>query len=330
MRLNSIALCSVCCALLCGNVFADAKCEGSGTKWTAAAKSGDLEEMELIYNNCFGKKLDFSADSKGRAALEAAVENGHRNVVEWLDSIIEKRERAMGGHQFNLREANEDGKPMMIVAVENGHKDVVKYMLSKAMDPNIYVDLSKNNFGKKPLIVAAEKGFKDIADLLLTGQGYKKADPDLQDRYGQTALMYAAEKGNVSVVKLLLEHDADTEIKDEFKRTALMYAVENGHLNVAELLLDHGAKINRTDKKKKTAMDYAEGNKEMTKLLMKYIDRPENQKKDGLVKRVWKKVTNKGDKNLSADSEATLNGDDAETGQNIDDLISSTETLVGE
>ncbi|MBO4405987.1 MAG: ankyrin repeat domain-containing protein [Alphaproteobacteria bacterium] len=329
MKLNLITLCSVCCALLYGDVLAEPKCEGASTEWTAAAESGNLEAMEQIYDNCFGKKLEFSDNSMGRAALEAAVEKGHCNVVEWLDSIIRKRENDMGGHQFNLRSENKDGKPMMIVAVENGHEDIVKYMLSKAMDPDIYTDNISRNY-RTPLMVAAENGFKDIANLLLTGKGYRKADPNKQDRHGRTALVYAVKKGNAGVVELLLEHGADTEIKDESKRTALMYAVENGDLDIAKLLLDYDAKINRTGENKKTVVDYAEGNEEMIKLLTKYSRRPENQKKVNALKRVWNKVTNKGDKNLSADSEATLNGDDTETGQDIDDLISSTDTLVGE
>ena len=78
----------------------------------------------------------------------------------------------------------------------------------------------------------------------------------------------------------------------------------------------------------------------MTELLMDYIDRPENQGKGSLVKRAWDKITKKKDltndkkgdslknRRLSADSDATLYEDDTESGRDIDDLLSSTDTLV--
>lgn len=326
MRPNSIVLYSVCYALLCGNVLANAGDEPKTTKktsfiekikdtqrisserykksrelasdWFKAAKSGKLEDMKSIYKNPFfdnaqGFKFDiFVEDDLGRTALEVAIENGHCNIVKWLDTLICEWERAERGHRFNLRSENTEGTPMMIVAVKNGHEDIVKYMLSKVMDPNIVTD-KKNMSRKTPLIVAAEKGFINIANLLLTNPYSCKADPNLKDGYKETALIVAAREENVDIVKLLLKYGADTEVKNYVKKTALMYAVEKGNLDISQLLLDHGAKINRTDKNNKTVVDYAKGNKEMTELLMKYIDRPENQKKVNVIKQTWNKFTKK-------------------------------------
>lgn len=338
MKSNLITLCSVCCALLCENVLAVAdnkpeiskelsikklnfKDEQQVTqpisdrdKWFAAVESENLEEMESILKK---SKPDFIyvENDDGKTALEVAITNGRCNVVEWLDSIIQKYEKEMGGHRFNLRSSNADGTPMIIIAVENGHEDIVKYMLSKVMDPNIAIDMKKMS-KKTPLIVAVEKGLIEIANLLLTNPYSRKANPNLQDRFGKTALMYATEKGNVEIVELLLKHDADTEIKDRYKVTALMYAVESGNLAIAKLLLDHGAKINRTGENKKTVLDYAEGNKEMTELLMKYIDRPENQKKVNIFKRTLNKFTRKtGDPRMTmSDSDLTKYDTDKTSG----------------
>ena len=286
-------------------------------KWFAAAESGDLEAMKSVYedpffDNTHGFKFDIYVENDdGKTALEVAITNGRCNVVEWLDSVIQEYEKKMGGHRFNLRSENKDGKPMMIVAVENGHEDIVKYMLSQVMDPDIYTDNISRNW-RTPLMVAAEKGFEKIVNLLLTGLGYRKADPNKQDRNGQTALIYAVKKGKADVVKLLLEHGANTEIKDKSKKTALMYAVENGDLDMARLLLDHGAKIDRTGEKNKTVVDYATGNEKMTKLLMGYANRPENQKKVSALKRVWKKVTKKTSDPRRTKSDSNLSQYDTE------------------
>ena len=58
---------------------------------------------------------------------------------------------------------------------------------------------------------------------------------------GKTALHYAAEKGHVAVVKILLRDGADKNGKDEKGRTPLSHAAENGHALVTEILLDAGA-----------------------------------------------------------------------------------------
>jgi ankyrin repeat protein len=62
------------------------------------------------------------------------------------------------------------------------------------------------------------------------------ADPNIQDVYGRTALMFAAGKGHFDIVKLLLIYGANPHLRDDQGNTAYMYAVRHGHQDVAELL----------------------------------------------------------------------------------------------
>lgn len=67
---------------------------------------------------------------------------------------------------------------------------------------------------------------------------------------GKTALICAIEKGNIVVVRLLIEHGADVKIKDEkYSRSPVYYAAEQGFCDILELLIKHGAKedINSKD-----------------------------------------------------------------------------------
>ena len=72
----------------------------------------------------------------------------------------------------------------------------------------------------------------------------KNADVESKDdKYGQTPLSWAAEKGHEVVVKLLLDKNADVESKDKYGRTPLSWAAKNGHEAVVKLLLRQECRI---------------------------------------------------------------------------------------
>jgi len=65
---------------------------------------------------------------------------------------------------------------------------------------------------------------------------------DAKFRYDRTALSFAADRGQVEIVKLLLDRGADVNAKDSFYGvTPLVWAANNGHVEVARILLARGA-----------------------------------------------------------------------------------------
>ena len=72
----------------------------------------------------------------------------------------------------------------------------------------------------------------------------KGHNPDPVDNYGRTPLIIAAMAGNPDLVELLAEHKAKLNRGDKAGGTALHYAARRGQLRVVRLLLDRGADPN--------------------------------------------------------------------------------------
>lgn len=91
---------------------------------------------------------------------------------------------------------------------------------------------------KEELWAAAKKGDAAKVKTLLA----KGAPVNAKTPYGATALSFAADKGHLEVVKVLLEHKADVNVKDTFyKATPMTWAIYNSHAPVVKALVEAGA-----------------------------------------------------------------------------------------
>jgi len=89
--------------------------------------------------------------------------------------------------------------------------------------------------------VAATKDDCEMIEILLA---YPDIDVNASARYGDTALIGAAQNGSLEAVKLLLQHkDIDVNQKGEnhWNQTALQDAKRRNHNEIVNLLLSHGA-----------------------------------------------------------------------------------------
>ena len=112
------------------------------------------------------------------------------------------------------------------------------------------------------LVEAAESGnFVEVKNLLDSGTNI-----NMQDKYGSTALMWAAREGLTEIVELLLGNGAKIDMQDTDGKTALMWAAVWGRTETVELLLDKGANPDIKDNNDKTAFDLAK-NDEIKNLL---------------------------------------------------------------
>ncbi len=70
-------------------------------------------------------------------------------------------------------------------------------------------------------------------------------DINARNDHNQTALMLAAQKGNIDLIKLYIDHGADINLYDNYGDTALSLAERNNHYNVIEFLKTKNANQKR-------------------------------------------------------------------------------------
>ncbi len=84
---------------------------------------------------------------------------------------------------------------------------------------------------------------KTLKEML--GRGF---DVNTKNHYGVTALNFAADKGNLEVVNLLLEHGADPNLKDSFYGdTPLGWAIYKKNTAIILSMINHGGDIKNED-----------------------------------------------------------------------------------
>lgn len=67
---------------------------------------------------------------------------------------------------------------------------------------------------------------------------------DTPFRYDRTALSFAADRGNLEIVRLLVERGADPNKKDTFYgATPVSWAIDKGHASIVRLFLERGAPV---------------------------------------------------------------------------------------
>lgn len=132
-----------------------------------------------------------------------------------------------------------------MIATEARHSEAFRTILAAGADVDLQDDKQDN-----PFLYAGAEGLLDI--LRLANEA--GADPTITNRYGGVALIPAAERGHVEVVRYLLTSTTvNVNHVNRLGWTALLEAIvlsDGGprHQELVALLIEHGADVDLPDK----------------------------------------------------------------------------------
>lgn len=136
------------------------------------------------------------------------------------------------------------GRSIAVIAASTGNQAMLP-LLGKLGATDAKEQIARTAFdARTALLQAAERPQLGLVRLLLAGG----ADPNVQDDRGWTPLIHAAGHGRTDVVEALLAHGARVNATTKTGSTALMLAAGGWHLDTTRALVAAGANVNVKDK----------------------------------------------------------------------------------
>eukprot|EP01004_Peranema_trichophorum_P008494 NODE_724_length_2416_cov_8.752726_g621_i0.p1 GENE.NODE_724_length_2416_cov_8.752726_g621_i0~~NODE_724_length_2416_cov_8.752726_g621_i0.p1 ORF type:complete len:788 (+),score=165.14 NODE_724_length_2416_cov_8.752726_g621_i0:69-2366(+) len=131
----------------------------------------------------------------------------------------------------NLKEEDEEGNTALHWSAYYGHRVIADLLLEYKANPNAqrYTDLMT------PLMLAAKGGYNGIINSMCNA----RARVQSRTVSGQTALLFAAESGDMDSVRFLVDKGAKDE-PSQTGRTALMAACQQGLTEMVSYLISRG------------------------------------------------------------------------------------------
>ncbi|MBG9787381.1 ankyrin [Brevibacillus laterosporus] len=207
--------------------------------------SGDQQTTQVVNEEM---------DKLNRALLKAANQGDKEAISKLL---------ADGA---DIDATDERGRTSVMIAVHTNQLELFTFLVEQGANINI-----RDNQLDNPLLYAGAEGKLDFLKAAIAAG----ADTTITNRYGGTALIPAADRGHVEIVReLLMNSDVDVNHVNNLGWTALLEAIILGnggknHQEIVNLLVEHGADVNLADRSGVTPLQHAKkhGYQEMVDVL---------------------------------------------------------------
>lgn len=218
-----------------------------------AVENSKREIIELLLN--YGADVK-SKDNLSRRPMDIALKRGDAEIVQLLLDH---------GAQVDLETA-------LKKTIAKKNEELATVLLTKQLDPEFLNTPAVEDLMRRitrKLVIKDKADFdldkslreailhkdKKLISTLLT----KKADDEYKNSCAAGNLLkFVIEKGQIDIVKLLLDNGININVRNDSKRsTALHAAVKMNNIKILNLLLSRGANISKTDERRRSALHYA-------------------------------------------------------------------------
>ena len=273
------------------------------------AQDRQYDEIASMLEDVLSKRFPVSAESE--SLLKAASEGDVAQI-----------ETLLAGDAERVRASNETGSTPLHMACAGGHFGAVRLLLDRGADVGavdshgfkpIHSALFTNRQGrinrpKSDSVHDIGRRFAIAGYLLGSGVQYNiflaavfkdlpsvraflAEDPGLanfEDTHHRRSLSAATWRGDLDMVRLLLEHGADPSLpeSDSPRGASLWIAAFRGDVGMARLLLEHGADPESTAESGGRAIAHTRDNPELYQLLVDHGAEPQSSE-DGLITAVF-------------------------------------------
>lgn len=285
MGRGNAAIRLLCCGLLMALSslgFASEK-EQPRERLIEAAEEGQVKEVRELIER--GAKVNTVDEEEGITPLIAATIGGQVAIAQVL--IQAKAD-------VNLGDKANDASPLMWAATLRPDKEAIEKGMQKLPPPEKKFEIGKmliaagaevnrrNAWGGTALQWAADEGNLLMVKLLLSSE----ADSNVGDQQGLTPLIAAAHYDSAAyleIVQRLIEARAKLELSDVAGKTALMASTNNYGPAMTTVLIKAGAKVNAVDRDGFSALMFAckSGRAEIAKVLIEAGAEINARSKDG-------------------------------------------------
>jgi len=228
--------------------------QGDGTTALAwAAYRNDLETAELLLGA--GAEVN-AANAYSVTALSLGCTNGNAAMVEKL---------LRGGANANT--AQRTGETALMTCARTGNVEAVESLLRHGAE----VNAKEPKRGQTALMWAVAQKHSGVVRALVahqadihartassprgSGRAYRGVGEIAEGGY--TALLFAAQQGDVESARILLEAGADVNETTPEGLSVLLVAIDSGHESLARFLVEKGANPNAADSNGIAALHYA-------------------------------------------------------------------------
>ena len=193
--------------------------------------------------------IDLDAkDSHGNSIYHICAEN---NNFEAMRILLTKKDYKFVEPLF-IKNNKEDN--VLHTACTNGNLEIIKLAITRLNDSYSSMEsylTSKNKEGKTCFHIACLKGFFNIAEYLLKDLNMIYLI-EQTDSLGDTPLHLASANGHLSIVNLLLEHEAQLNTKNRNGSTALELSCRLGYFEISKILISKYSVMQNHEVEKKS------------------------------------------------------------------------------